>query len=769
MLQDVRHGLRVLRKNPAFAAMAVLTLALGIGATTMVFSIVDAVLLNPFPYREAGRLVTFHIQQANYSGPPDYSVSEFLDFRNTMRGFRDLIGDANSRPAYRISTGSQQARAAWVTTNTFEVLGVEPQLGRPILPEDETPGAPPACVISDRFWREHFNGDPKALGSTLDLDGELRTLVGIMPARFQFLDASVWLPADLSSKTGIRLEPLARLKPGVSVQAATAEFDTIARRISNTYPEYDRNARFTASVRTLLDDAVGSFKRVLYTVIAAVAMLLLIACGNAGNLLLVRASAREREIAIRSAVGATRVRIIRQLLIEGWILAVVGGVSGVILAYFGLDVLVSRIPRNTLPSEALIGLNWTAIWFALVLTLVTTLLCGLAPALRATRLKPGRVRLRGGLVVVEVALSMVLLIGAGLMTRTLFAITHVDLGFNPSNLLETRLVVPRGQDTLLIEVRDRVGRMPGVIGASLTMESPPFFGGSAVDLDVPGKSHSGRWSALLQFCDDSYFKTLGRSFTNGKNFSITDTQAIVVNEAFARAFLGGEDPVGQRVRFDFSRMRDAIPDPNFQVIGVVSDAKNNGLRESIRPQAYLPRPGVRLLLKTAVPPLSMVETIRRQIWAIDPSIIMLETATVEQSIGETAVAEPRFATISVGAFAAIALVLVAVGIFGVMAYTVSLRTHEIGIRIALGATQIRILGAALGDGLKLTGAGIVIGLLVSLTLTRFMTSQLWGVSATDPLTFAGVTAVLAASGLIACYLPARRAARVDPMRCLTHE
>jgi putative ABC transport system permease protein len=769
MIQDVRHGLRVLRKNPAFAAMAVLTLALGIGATTMVFSIVDAVLLNPFPYRDAGRLVTFHIQQANYSGPPDYSVSEFLDFRSTMRGFRDLIGYANSRLAYRNGIGSQQARAAWVTTNTFAVLGVDPQLGRPILPEDETPGAPPVCVISDRFWREQFNGDPNALGSTLDLDGELRTLVGIMPPRFRFLDASVWLPFDLKAKSGTRIEPLARLKPGVSVQAATAEFATIARRISDTYPEYDRSAQFTASVRTLLDESLGDFRAVLYTVIAAVGMLLFIACGNVGNLLLVRASAREREIAIRSAVGATRGRLIRQLLIESWLLAAMGGIAGVLLAYFGLDALGNRIPRNLLPAQAVIGLGRTALWFALGLTLMTTILCGLAPALRAVRLKPGGVRLRGGLVVAEVALSMVLLTGAGLMMRTLFALSHVDLGFNPANLLETRLVIPRGQERLLTEVRDRVGRLPGVVNASLTMEAPPFYGGSAVELDVPGRTHSGRWSALLQFCDDSYFKTLGRSVTHGRTFAEMDEQSIVVNETFARDFFGSEDPVGRGVKFDFSRLRDAIPSSNFRIVGVVSDAKNNGLREPVRAQAYLQRPGVRLMVKTAVPPLSMIETIRRQTWSVDPNIIMLETTSVEQSIGETAFAEPRFGAISLGSFAAIALALVAVGIFGVMAYSVSLRTREIGIRVALGASQSRVLVAVMRNGLKATGLGIAIGLSVSAALTRFIASQLWGVTATDPWTFGVVAAILTATSLIACYLPARRAASVDAALCLARE
>lgn len=498
-------------------------------------------------------------------------------------------------------------------------------------------------------------------------------------------------------------------------------------------------------------------------------MLLLIACGNVGNLLLVRATVREREIAIRSAMGATRGRIVRQLLVESWILAAIGGSAGVLLACFGLDALASRIPRNTLPAEAVIGMNRTALWFALGLTLVTTLLCGLAPALRAARLKPGNVRLRGGLVVAQVALSMVLLIGAGLMTQTLLAITHVDLGFNPANLLETRLVIPRGQDGLLTEIRDRVAHMPGVTGTSLTMESPPFYGGASVDLEVPGKPRSGRWSALLQFCDESYFKTLGRSLKQGRTFSEGGAQSIVVNAAFARAFLGGADPIGQRVQFDLSRLRDAIPDSNFQIVGVVSDAKNNGLREPVRPQAYIRRPGVRLIVRTAVSPISLIETIRRQIWTIDPNIVMLEMSTVEQSISETTFAGPRFGLISVGSFAAIALVLVAVGIFGVTAYFVSLRTHEIGIRVALGASQTRIAGAVLMNGLKMTGEGVAIGLVVSLALTHFLASQLWGVSATDPWTFAGVTAVLTASSLIACYLPARCAAGVDPAICLAHD
>ena len=806
MLHDLRFGLRMIRRNRAFASAAILTLALGIGAATLIFSVGASLLLDPFPYRDAGRIVRFYyhsLRPNGFSGAAEFPPDEFRDFRAAARSFEDIIGFQTETLEYVHGGGAQQVPAAWVTGNTFAFLGVAPLLGRPILPADAALSAPAVCVVSYRFWQEQLHGDPAAVGATLTFDGRPRILKGVMPPRFAFLGVPVWMPFRPSGGRFAQvLAPMARLKPGVALSAAAAELDGMEHQFAQRYPEDYPDQRFTVSLRTLADSVVGGLRPLLYSLFAAVAMLLLIAAGNAANLLLARASAREREIAIRAAAGATRGRLVRQLLVESAILAAAAGALGCLLASVALIGLRKLLPPGAVPEEAVFGINPRALWFTLAVTAASTLLCGVAPALHAARAQfvprafsaPRSARLRGALVVAEAALSVALLTGAGLMIRTFFALTHVDLGFDPTNTLRARLALPRSytdaqRDSFSRQVLQAVRQAPGVTSVAITVESPGLSGGPSVDLDVVGAVHPGRWSTLLSLCNETYFQTLHRPLREGRGFSAADLASgrhvAIVNQTFARVYLGGSPPIGRRIVLHLRGGSLAHPErpvlrgeppapppeePELEVVGVVADARNAGVREPVMPQVYVPfGTPAGIVVKTAVPPHALVETIRRRLWAIDPSAMLTNVGTLEEALDQSAYAQPRFALFSIGAFAAIGLLLVATGVFGVMAYQTSLRTREIGIRMALGADPAGVFGMVLASGLRLIAAGVAVGLLASLALTRLLASQLWHVSPLDPASFAAAALVLLASGALACYLPARRAARLDPMEALRCE
>jgi putative ABC transport system permease protein len=810
--QDIRYGLRVLAKNPRFTAVAVLTLALGIGATTLVFSVIYNGLLNPFPYKHAGRLATFYIHGLQNPGQGDrlgLLPPEFFDFREQNHVFEDMLGVTNREVVYTNSEETLQLNAALVTPNAFQFLGVKPLLGRPITPEDAKLDAPPVFAMNYYLWQKYFNGDPKIVGASFVLGGVPRTLVAIMPPRFQLHNNSdLWLPTTPSrSDTGRSAnaaEPtylwwsIGRLKPGVSLQAAAADLDVIAQRVSKSYPGFYPK-QFTVMTKPLIDAFVGNFKGMLYALIGAAAMLLLITCSNVANLLLARATAREKEIAIRAAIGASRSRLVRQLLVESFVLAAAGAALGCLLAYSGLKGVVTVIPHGTLPDEAVMVLNQPVLLFAVAVTMLTTLLCGLAPALHAVRgelhmrLKDtGRGasgafrhgRLRGGLVIVEVALSMVLLVGTGLMVRTSLALAHVDLGFNPANILFAQLSFPRGRyDTtpqkkvFFQQVLERVKGLPGVTAATVSF-GLPLYDGASSEVDVPGKAHAETWNAMLQPCTAGYFQTLGRHLVRGRQLLETDVdsarQVAVINQALARNYFDNQDPVGQKIKF---KVLDHIPDaPHnayFEIIGVVSDARNRGLQESAMPEAYIPYTilplGRNILVKTAASPLSMLKSVSQAIWAVDRGVALADAGSLESYLHRFSYEQPEFGLLTLGTFAGLGLALVAIGTFSVMAYSVSLRTREIGIRMALGAQQNSILRMVLGKGLRWIAAGILMGLLTSFGLTRFLASQTWGVSATDPMTLGAVAGVVAAVGLGACLLPSRRATKVDPMVALRYE
>jgi putative ABC transport system permease protein len=812
-LRDFQYALRSLAKDRRFALIAVFALALGIGATTVMFSVIYNVVFDPFPYRDFQHSVTFEMRDLAGTGDAitryHYTIPEFLAIREQNHVFEDIIGNYQLDVLYSDERGTRRLRGGYVTTNGFDFLGVPPLLGRTFSTSDTKPGAPFVFVMNYRLWQTQFGGDSKILGATFFLNGKPRTLVGIMPQRFNGYDASVWLPLGLSpgadgTSFPVKDPPviwaLARLKKGVGLQAAAADLDAIVHRLAEANPGDLYPQRFTLVTRTLVDFVVGDFKNTLYALLAAVFMLLLISCGNVGNLLLARATAREREIAVRASLGASRGRLIRQLLVESFVLAAAACVAGCLFAYFGLKGLVHIIPRGPIPEETVIGLNWVALLFALAIAVLATLICGLAPALHAAggNLQPSMAgsgkgaggfrhgKLRAGLVIAEVALSIVLLTGAGLMMRSFFTLTHIDLGFNPANTLFVQVVQAADDryDTALKknlffeQVLQRVKSLPGVLSATVSVGLPPL-GGAGSGITVLEKPHSQHWESMIDLCSEAYFQTLGLGLLRGRALSETDIDSArhvaLVNQAFARTYFGSEDPLGQKIKFNvFDELPDTPRDAYFEIIGVVTNFRNRGLLESPSPEAFLPYTitgfGDRVILaRTAVDPRSLLASVQREIWGVDSNAAVIRSGSIKDLLTEEAYVRPQFGLIAIGVFAGIGLALVLIGIFSVMAYTVALQTHEIGVRMALGAQRGNVLTMVLWKGLRLICIGMLIGVLASLGLTRFLASQISGVSASDPLTFFAVVILFLTVGMIASLLPARRAASIDPLVALRYE
>ncbi len=809
LLQDIRYAVRMLARNPGFTAVAVLTLALGIGASTLIFSVIENILLRPYPYKNADRYTTFFIW--NLDRPGDgrgiLSIPEFFDYREQNHVFEDMIGYGGTSILYKGPQGTERIEGAYVTGNAFQFLGVEPLWGRALTPEDAKPESPPVFVMNYKLWASEFNEDRKLLGTTLNLNGKPMTLIGIMPPRFQYADASIWLPlrvgrsgASVSDADLPRdLFPIGLRKPGISIQAAASDLMVIGKRLSKIYKPYSNP--FTVTTDTLADSEVGQFKPLLYILLAAVMMLLLIACGNVANLLLARATTRQREIAVRAAVGASRARLIQQLLVESSTLAVAGGLCGWLLAYSSLKGVVAAIPAGTIPSSAVIRLNAEVLIFATGITMITTLLCGLAPALHAVggdldaRLKeagrglnmgPLHGRFREGLVIAEVGLSIVLLVGAGLMMRTFFALEHIDLGFKPEDILHAQVELLRRSDhtakrqkMVLEEILDRVRALPGVDAASVNISVPPDFGGPNDNIIVLGQTGSKPRDAMFALCSADWFKTLELPLIRGRLLSAGDIDSArlvaVINQTLGREFFGKGDPIGQKVKFVMlDRVPDAPHNAFFEIIGVVGDTRNDGLRNAVLPQAFLPysitAAGPRILLvRTPLGGLSLMPSVQRAVWSVAPDITLTNTGSVKTSLDDSSYAQPRFGLFTLGIFAGLGLAFVAIGIFSVMSYSVSLGTHEIGIRMALGASRGTILHASLRTGLRQVTLGIILGEVASFALRRLIASQVWGVSPVDPLTLGSVAFVIVTTGLLACLVPARRAAAVDPMVALRHE
>ncbi|MGB6876716.1 MAG: ABC transporter permease [Candidatus Acidiferrales bacterium] len=836
LFQDVRYALRMLRKSPGFTAVAVLTLALGIGASTIGFSIFYNLMFNAFAARDASRLVvpTIHDEDAGRGEPLGLSLADFEEIRKQNNVFESVVGYITWGGLVLASEGPHmyQFFVSRVTSDAFDFYGVPALLGRGIEDADGSPAAPGVFVISYDTWKQDFNGDPEVLGKNFVVDGEPRTLIGVMPPRFHAFgpNEEIWIPLDLSQAAPkgpfghFPVFLLARLKRGVTLQTASTNLDVIEKRLAAAHAE-DFPKHFRVGVKTAEDDLIGpqgpdagpgfhsDVKHLLYDLLAAVMMLLLIACSNVANLLLARASTRERELAVRSALGASRGRIIRQLLVESSILAIAACLVGCAFAWCGLKIIVAFLPHVLASGSALgggigaeallsLGLNVPVLLFAVVISLLTVLICGLVPAVHVVLadLQPqltgaaktggsAHGRLRSALVVSEVALSIVLLVGAGLLMRTLFLLTHVNLGFNPKNVMMVVFLPPPGHAQLppaqefasplglaiLRGILDRMKGLPGVTDVSIEDTIPGYGPGAGPQVTVPSGAHTEEAGVIS--CDESFLDTLQLRLLQGRWLSSEEVQRaahdVVVNQELARDLFGSKSPLGQQIQVkSFQPPIGARQDTDFQVVGVVADIRNAGPQKPSMPLIFLPYTvggGRFFLLKTTVNPLSLVRAVRDAVWSVDRDEVIGFSIPLEEFLQRNTYSNPEFGLTISGPLAGIALLLVIAGIFSVMAYNVSLRTHEIGIRMALGAQQDSILRMILLRGIQLVLVGIVVGVAASLALTRFIASQIWGISATDPLTFAGVALLLTFVALAACWIPARRAMKVDPMVALRYE
>jgi len=810
MWQDIRYGFRSITGQPGFSALAIVTLALGIGAATTIFSVIQNVLLDPFPYRDADRVIAIRIHDATNPQPFGRGVlrtPEFLDYVERTQVIEEAIGGIPSDVLMTVDGGTEQVTGGTVTPNMFDFLGVSAVVGRTIHAADGEPGAPPVAVMAHKMWVKFFNGDPSVVGRTLVLNGVPRTIVGVMPARFTKLAADLWIPvkltrADAEIQNRFYLFQ-ARLKPGVTLEQARTDLDAVAHRVAAVYPQ-NYPQKFDTIVIPWVDSIVGPFKTTLYIMSAAVGLLLLIACFNVAIMLLARATARGREMAVRAAVGASRGRLVGQLLIESLMLAVAGAALGCLFAWLGIKGVVPLIPDGFIPREVVISLNMRVLLFSLVAAISTVLLFGLAPALQTARhdiVQPLRQSgkgaggggsrgsgLRNGLIVVEIALSLVLLVGAGLLIRSFVKLQQVDLGLNPDNLLFARVPFPPGDryrsaadvQQFFQQLLPRLQRLPGVIAATESTTLPPY-GGIGSNLEIPGLTHTEKWNGLVQLVSDGYAQTLGLRVMRGRMLTETDVNSVrkvaVVNRTLVSRYLGGEDPIGREVVIEeLRRIPDSpMPDPRFEIVGVIDDVKNDGIQDPTRPEVLVPytvagRVFMRaVLLRTAGEPGGLLNGVRREVWAVDRGVALTDTGTLNEFLQRFSYAAPQFSLTLLGVFAGVGLVLVVIGVYSVVAYSVSRQTHEIGIRMALGAQRRDVFGLVVRATLTLVGIGVVLGIAGSVGVSRVLASQVWGVSPRDPLTLGSVVSAMLLAALVACYVPARRAMRVDPMIALRQE
>jgi putative ABC transport system permease protein len=810
--QDLRYAFRILRKSPGFTTVAVLTLALGIGAATAIFSVIDNVLLDPFPEKGAGRMVFFLIhntQQSQEAGRGNYTAAEVLEFGENNRVFDGITAATGEPVLYKHGEGTEWFIGAHVTPGTFEFFGMPARYGRVMQASDYEPGSPPVFVMRYKAWMERFGGDLSMMNRTFVLNGTPRTLVGIMPPRFAWYGADVYIPEALTrgAKAGLAYSApswflLGRLKPGVSIQQAEADLTVVAHRLARIYPQnYPRS--FTVQVRKRVDAVVGRFAATLYTVLAAVGLLLLIACSNVANLMLARATTREKEFALRAALGAGRARLIRLLMVESLVLAMAGAALGTFIAWGGLKLLVTAMPQNLIPAQSVIELNSPVLAFTLCVAVLTALIFGLVPALQSSRpdlndpLRESGKGVSGGfrgrwvrdvVVVMEVALSLTLLIGAGLLMRSFVALRAVHLGLQADHVFQMGLALPADRyktaeqrTKFLRPLLLRLKALPGVVDAAASSGTPIYNGGVS-KMEIAGKTHEEELQSLFRPVSEGYFRVLRIEFKQGQGFSeaaVNDARKVaVVNETFVRKYLPNENPIGQRVHLaSLDTFADPHEDTWLEIVGIVGDVTNDGnrgLQVPIEPEVWVPYTiagsnAPSLMVRTKVDPGAMMNALRKEVWATDSGVALIHPSTLEDFISEQLYAGPRFGFVLMTIFGSVGLILVTVGVYSILAYSTTQKTHEIGIRMALGAEGTDVVGMVVRTGLRPVVAGIAIGIAVSPVLGGVIGSQLVGVTAYDPPTLAATAVLLTMTAAIACWIPARRAARVDPMIALKYE
>jgi putative ABC transport system permease protein len=798
ILQDMKYSVRALAKSPAFTVVAILTLALGIGANTAIFGVVDAVLLRPLPFQNPSRLV-WSWGNCPLCDHGAVSPADFLDYRAQNRSFQSYGARAVGDSLFNLTGNDKpiQIKGSMVTAGFFDALGIEPRYGRVFKESDEKTTDPDAVILSHHLWQDRFGGNPSVIGKSVSLDGKSRTVVGVLATDIPLLtEADLWFPAPflnqgMQTRHSHFLRPIGLLKPGVSIAQAQSELDSIAASLAAQFPV--TNTGWSVKLDPLQNVLIGNVRPAFMVLIGAVSLVLLIACANIASLLFVRNTARRREIAIRIALGAGRSRLLRQLLTESLVLALAGGVAGIFLANAAVELLKQLGPQS-LPRLDEVSVSGTVLAFTFVTTIFTAILFGLGPALKASRrdltesLKEGgasgdsrsKHRAHNALVVAEVALSVVVLIASGLLLNSFWRLMRVHLGFDPANVLTTEvsLATPRYDDaprreSFFHDLQDRLQSAPAVKSAGFISELP--LSGEANDTfftitEHPPADPNDNADADFRNIDGDYFGAMRIPLRAGRAFERRDStefrNVVIVNEPFVKKFFPNEDPIGKHLKMFEGK-------PEFvtrEIVGVVGGNKHFALQESLRPEIFKPGSFSRMniVVRSAGDPALLTSVVRQAVSGIDPDEATSTFRTMDDVIALSAAGD-RFNTLLLGAFAAIALLLTAAGIFGVLSYLVTQRTREMGLRMALGAQPKDVLRVIVGHGLRLVLVGLSIGVAAALVVTRWMSSVLFDVQPTDPLTFAAVAVLLTAVAFLASYIPARRAMRVDPMVALRYE
>ena len=798
LIKDIRYGFRGLLKRPGFTVIALVALALGIGANTAIFSLVNAVVLQPLPFPEPDQLVWVYGNIRNGGNRASVSPLDFVDYRNQNKTFEQFAASGTlPRPLNLTGSGEpERIMASAVTGNYFDTFKVAPALGRGFTLENEKTGQDQVTVLSHAFWQKHFGGDPEIIYKTIILDSKPYQVIGVMPEGLSLPQAAeLWIPMtfdvdpDMKQRKAHFLRPIGRLKPGVTLLQAQTDTDQIAAQLAEQFP--DSNTGWNLRLLSLREQLVGGTRTTVFILFGAVGLVLLIACANVANLLMVRAAARQKEIALRTALGASRLRIVRQMLTESLLLSILGGALGALLAVWGVQLLVS-LSADSLPRTVNVNIDATVLAFTLLISLVTGLLFGLAPAFRTTKvnlsdsLKDGargsegvmRNRTRSLLVIFESAVAVVLLIGAGLLVRSLIELQKVDPGFDSNNVLTLRLDLPHkkyGDEgkaaNFWEQLETHVASLPGVQSVGLVTELP--LSGQLNDLPFtvegrPPVSPDQAFDADFRRVNQNYFSAMRIPLLRGRNFTEQEVRqsdkVALVSQQLVDTVFPNEEPLGKR-------LVTAIGGQTFEIIGVVGDIRHQSLGGQPFPAMYFPTRDIgrfNLAIRTQGDPLSIVGAMRKEVQALDPDQPIAAVKKMSDWV-DSSTSAPRYRTTLLGMFAALAMILAATGIYGVMSYSVAQRTHEIGVRMALGARQFDVLKLVVRQGMLLTIVGVILGLIGAFALTRVMQSLLFGVTAKDPFTFAVVAALLIAVAFVACFIPARRATKVDPLVALRYE